>query len=70
MSSNQYDIIDRIGRILVVAVLVYLTIFAIGYVLSMFQMSIHPMLGVLLGIAIVCGSLGVYYYRQPEKSFL
>lgn len=70
MTTTQRDLIDRIGRILVVAVLIYVTAFAIAYLVGMLQMSIHPLLLLVLSIAIVGGGLGTYYYRQPEKSFL
>ncbi|ADD06948.1 uncharacterized protein Nmag_3398 [Natrialba magadii ATCC 43099] len=70
MTTRQRDLIDQIGRVLVVAVLVYVTSFAIAYLVAMFQMSIHPLLLLFLSIAIVAGGLGTYYYRHSEKSFL
>ena len=48
MSSNERDIIDRIGRMLVDAVLVYLVSLGIGIVTAGLGTSINPLLGVLL----------------------
>ncbi len=70
MSSTERDLIDRIGRPLVVAVLVYLTTFALGVVLSVLGGSMHPLLALGLSTAIVCGGLAVYYVRRPNESFL
>ena len=70
MATVQRDLIDKIGRVLVVAALVYLIAYGIARLVAMFQMSIHPLLVLLTSIAIVSGGLGIYYYRYSDKSFL
>jgi hypothetical protein len=70
MATVERDLIDQIGRVLVVAALVYLIGYGIARLVGMFRMSIHPLLVLFTSIAIVGGGLGIYYYRHTEKSFL
>ena len=70
MATAQRDLIDQIGRVLVVVALVYLIGYGIARLVAMFRMSIHPLLVLFTSIAIVSGGLGIYYYRHSEKSFL
>lgn len=67
MSGSERDIIDQIGRALVVAVLVYVTTYAIGYLLSVLNMSLRPVYGLLLATGLVSGSLYLYYNLYTEE---
>ncbi len=61
MDASNRDLIDQIGRILVVGILIYITAFVISFLLSMFQMALDPILVVLLSFIVVVTSLALYY---------
>ncbi len=68
MPSENLDIIDRIGRTLVVGVLVYLTTFVLAVGIGAIGASLHPLLAILLGLITVYAGFSIYYYYNPQEA--
>ncbi|WP_248516490.1 hypothetical protein [Salinarchaeum laminariae] len=68
MPSQDRDIIDKIGRTLVVAFLIYLTTYLLLFGSSLYGVSTPLLLDIFLGFFIVFAGFTLYYYRNPEEA--
>lgn len=68
MPSQDRDVIDKIGRTLVVAFLIYLTTFVLLVGISSFGVSTPPLLAIFLGFFVVFAGFTVYYYQNPAET--
>lgn len=68
MSVENIDIIDQIGRTLVVAFLVYVTTFVLLVIIGSIGAALHPLLAILLGFFVVYAGLSTYYYQIHETN--
>ena len=66
MPAGNLDVIDRIGRTLAVAILVYLTTFVLLIGIGSVGGSINPLFAILLGLFTVYVGVSLYYYRNPS----
>ncbi|GAB3679914.1 hypothetical protein GCM10028857_01900 [Salinarchaeum chitinilyticum] len=68
MPSQDRDVIDKIGRTLVVAFLIYLTTFLLLFGSGMSGVNTPPLLAIFLGFFLVFAGFTLYYYRNPEEA--